>query len=46
VEACAGTFQVASTRGDSYVQSRTRHSMMMMMSERAKESWMKRVVKQ
>jgi len=27
---CAGTFQVASTRGDSYVQSRTRHSMMMM----------------
>jgi len=31
VEACAGTFQVASTRGDSYVQSRTRHSMMMMM---------------
>jgi len=27
----AGTFQVASTRGDGYVQSRTCHSMMMMM---------------
>ena len=30
MEACAGTFQVASTRGDGYVQSRTRHSIMMM----------------
>ena len=29
---CAGTFQVASTRGDGYDQSRTCHSMMMMMN--------------
>ena len=31
VEACTGSFQVASTCGDSYVLPRTRHSMMMMM---------------